>query len=139
MSFKSFLSAVGHDAAKVFTFLGSTQGQATIAGVEADANVVATAVNPALGVALPAIETLFNNGLKQVLSVETVAAAAGQESGTGAQKAAAVATAVAPNVAALLQSLGVAAPTSAQVQTIATALSTGIVTVLNSIPAPAAA
>ncbi len=136
MTFKSFLSAVGNDFKKVFSWLGSTQGQATIAGVETTATVIATAINPADGLAVSGIEALINAALKQIISVETVATAAGQQSGTGAQKAAAVISAITPQIAPLLESLGVANPTAAQIQAVAESVNTGLVGVLNAIPAP---
>lgn len=136
MSFKSFLSAVGHDFAKVFAWLGSTQGQATIAGVETTATAVATAINPADGLAVAGIEALINAALKQIISVETVATAAGQQSGTGTQKAAAVISAITPQIGPLLESLGVSNPTAAQIQAVAESVNAGLVGVLNAIPSP---
>lgn len=133
----SFLSTVGKDFKAVFSWLGSTQGQNTITAVEAGTNTIVALVNPAAAVALTGIEALINAGLKQVVSIESVAAAAGSQTGTGAQKSAAVIAAVTPNVASFLQSIGVTSPTSTQVQTIATTLGNSLVTVLNSIPTPA--
>ena len=139
MSFKSFLSAVGHDTKEVFSWLGSAQGQTTIAAVEGTSLAVTTAVNPVAGATLAGVEALINVGLKEVVSIETVAVAAGQQSGTGAQKLAAVTAAVAPSVGALLQSLGVSNPTSAQTQAVATAIGNGLATILNALPAPVTA
>lgn len=138
MSFKSFLSAVGNDFKKVFTWLGSAQGEATIAGVETATTTVVSAINPAIGAGLGGVEALINAGLKQVISIETVAAAAGAQAGSGAQKSAAVISSITPSVASFLQSIGVAAPTAAEVQALSTTLSNSIVTILNAIPAPAA-
>lgn len=138
MSFKSFLSAVGHDVLGVFSFLGSAKGQSAITGIETVATTIATVINPGAGAALSGIEALFNAGLKEIISIETVATAAGQQSGTGAQKAAAVISAIAPQTAAFLQSIGVSNPTAVQSQAIATTINNGIVAVLNSIPAPVA-
>lgn len=138
MSFKSFLSAIGNDAKKVFEWLGSGTGQATIATVEGAATTVVTAINPAIGASLAGIETLVNAGLKQVISVETVAVAAGQQSGTGAQKLAAVVTAITPSVQAFLQSIGISAPTAQETQTYATTIANGLVEILNAIPASTA-
>jgi hypothetical protein len=139
MSFKSFLSAAGHDFAKVFNWLGSTQGQSTVTALEGTAAVIGTAVGgPGLGAAISGVELLINSGLKQILSMEASAAAVGAQSGTGAQKTAAVSAVLAPQIHDLLVSLGVAEPTSEQVQTVATSLTTGLVAVLNALPVPAA-
>lgn len=135
--FKSFLSAVGHDFLAVFKWLGSSHGQAAIQGGEAVANTVIGVINPALGVSLVAIESLVNAGLKQILSMEASAAAVGAQSGTGAQKAAAVIAVLTPQSEALLKSIGVSNPTTEQVQGVATAISNGLVTILNALPAPA--
>ena len=115
-----------------------SQGQATIAGVETAGVAVATAVNPAAGVAVSGVEALVNAALKQIISVETVAAAAGAQNGTGAQKAAAVTTAITPQVAALLAALGVPSASATQIQAVAIAVNNGLVTVLNAIPPVAA-
>lgn len=139
MSFKSFLSAVGNDFKDVFAFLGSAKGQAAVAGVEATAVAVTTAINPIAGAALTGFETLLNAGLKEVISIEAVAAAAGAQSGTGTQKAAAVVSAIAPSTGAFLQSIGVSAPTDAQVQSLSTTLSNSLVAILNAVPAPTTA
>jgi hypothetical protein len=136
-SFKSFLSAVGHDFVSVFTFFGSAKGQAAVAGVEGVTNAVATAINPALGASLAGIEGLINSGITEVLKIEASAAALNVQSGTGAEKAAAVIASLAPQAAAFLQSIGVSQPTSTQVQTVASAISGGLVAILNSLPTPA--
>lgn len=138
-SFKSFLSAFGADFVKVFSFLGSAQGQAVVTGVETTAAVIATSVNPAAGAAVSAVEALVNAALKQVIAVESVAAAAGQQAGTGAQKAAAVITSITPQVGVTLAAAGVPSPTAEQIQSVATAVNNSVVAILNSIPAPVVA
>ncbi|HEY3706310.1 MAG TPA: hypothetical protein VGL22_14705 [Terracidiphilus sp.] len=141
MGFKSFLSGVVHDAGKVFTFLGSPQGQTTIATVEGAAAGVATVVNPAAGSELQNVSALINQGLREVVSIESIAAQAGKQEGTGTQKAAAVTAALAPNISALLKSLGVNNPTADQVQKVGQAVASGLVGILNELPpssAPAA-
>lgn len=135
MSFTSFLSAVGKDVKAVFVWLGSPQGQATVAGVETVATTATTLINPAAGAALTGFEALFNAGLKEVISIETVAAAAGAQTGTGAQKSAAVVAAITPSVQAFLTSIGITNATAAEIQQYATALSNGIVGILNALPA----
>lgn len=143
MSFKSFLSSVGHDLGvglkAVFTFLGSAQGQAAVAGVETAGATVAGLINPAAGAAVTGFEALFNAGLKEVLTVEASASAAGMQAGTGAQKLAAVTAAIAPNVGSFLTSIGVSSPSETEIQSYSTALANGIVAILNAIPAPAKA
>lgn len=135
-SFKSFLSAVGSDFLNVFKWLGSSQGQATVTGVETVATTVATAINPAVGVAISGVEAIINSALKQILSMEASAAAVGAQSGTGAQKASAVIASLTPQTEALLQSMNVPNATAAEVQTLATAISNGLTGILNAIPAP---
>jgi hypothetical protein len=138
MSFKSFLSAVGNDAKAVFTWLGSSKGQTTITAVEAAAAGVTTEINPVAGAALVGIENLINLALKQVVSAETVAAAAAQQSGTGAQKSAAVIEAVSPQVSSVLTSLGVKQPAATEVQSISQTVATALATIVNAFPAPTA-
>jgi hypothetical protein len=143
MSFKSFLSEIGHALGvglkDTFTFLSSAQGQAAVSGVEKAAAIGVGIVDPAAATVLIGIEGLFNAGLKEIMTVEASAAAAGMQSGTGVQKSAAVVGAIGPNVTAFLQSIGISQPTADQTQTVATALSDGIIKVLNSIPPRATA
>lgn len=138
MTFKSLLSAVGHDFVTVFKWLGSSQGQTTIATAETAATAITTAINPVAGATLAGIEVLINAALKQVVSIEAVSVAAAQQSGTGAQKASAVASAVAPQVSSTLQTLGVASPTAAQVQQISLVVATALADIVNAFPAPVA-
>lgn len=134
MSFKSFLSQVGADTEKVFNWIGSTQGQSTIAAVEGTAEVVTTAVNPGIGLALTGIIVLVNKGLQNIVQMEASAAAVGAQAGTGPQKAAAVAASLTPQIPKLLQDIGISAPTVEQVNTVATAVTNGLVAILNAIP-----
>lgn len=133
----SFLSTLGKDFKAVFAYLGSSKGQATIATVEGASVAITTAINPAAGAALAGIEALINGGLKQVISAEALAAAAEQQTGSGAQKAVAASVALAPQVAAVLQSLGVKEPAAAQVQSISTVIATSVANIVNAFP-PAA-
>lgn len=133
----SFLSALGKDFKAVFSYLGSTKGQATIATVEGASVAVTTAINPAAGAALAGIEALINTALKSVVTAEALAAAAEQQTGTGAQKAAAAASALAPEVSTVLVSLGVKAPTATQVQSISTVVATSLANIVNAFPAQA--
>ena len=134
MTFKSFLSAAGHDFMKVFTWLGSSQGQAVVAGGETAAVAIASAVG--VGPAVTAIIALVNAGLQKVLTVEAGAAAAGMQSGTGTQKLAAVVSSLTPEVESTLKLLGVPEPTAEQSQALATAIGQAVSSILNSIPAP---
>jgi len=135
--FKSFLSAVGHGFQAAFGWLGSKQGQDTIQGAEVLAAGIGTAIGgPGLGAAIAGVEVLINRGLQQVISVEAGAAAVGAQSGTGAQKAAAVVAYLTPQAHDTLVALNVAEPTAEQVQTLAKAISEGLVGILNAIPAP---
>jgi hypothetical protein len=135
----SFLSAVGHEFKVVFSWLGSSKGQATIATVEGAAAAITTAVNPVAGAALVGIEALINAALKSVVNAESLAAAAGAQSGSGPQKAVAAAAAVAPQVQSVLVSLGVKEPTAAQVETITRVVTDALVTIFKAFPEPVAA
>lgn len=130
----SFLSSLGKDFKAVFSWIGSAKGQATIATVEGATTAVVAAVNPGAGLAMEGIEDLVNVALKQIVTVETVAAAAAAQTGTGAQKLAAVVSAVAPQVGTTLKTLGVATPTDTQVQSISTVVANSLVAILNAFP-----
>jgi len=134
----SFLSAVGRDFKAVFSWLGSSKGQKTITAVEGTAAAITTAINPGAGEVLVGIEDLVNLGLKSVVNAETVAAAAAQQSGTGAQKAVAAAAAVAPQVQSILVNLGVTNPTASQVQAITLVVTNALTAIVNAFPTPAA-
>lgn len=134
MSFKSFLSAAGHDFVSVFTFLGSAKGQAAITGAESIATVVGTAVNPAVGAGIAGVSALVNAGLHSALSIEASAAAVGAQNGTGTQKAAAVTASLSAQVGTFLQSIGVSNPTVAQVQALSTVIGTSMANIMNAIP-----
>ena len=131
---KTFLSEIGKDAKAVFGWLGSTGGQNEIKEAEGAAEVVTTSINAPAGLALTGVVNLINAGMTQVITAETVAAAAGQSAGTGVQKAAAVESALAPQISSLLESMGVKSPTATQIQNVATALSRGLTGIVNSLP-----
>lgn len=107
MSFLSGLKAFGMDIEKGFAWFGSPKGQAVVATGEA----VAIAAG-----APPAIITLFNSWAAKAYNVEALAVTAGKAAGTGADKAAAVMTAVTPEVLQYVQQAGVSARTAAQIQ-----------------------
>lgn len=133
----SFLSTVGKDFKAVFSWLGSAKGQNTIAAVEVTATGVATAINPAAGLALAGIEALINTALKSVISIEAVSAAAAQQTGSGPQKLTAVLEAAAPQAGQFLQSIGVPSPTASQIQAVSTIIANGLVAIQNALPADA--
>jgi hypothetical protein len=135
---ETFLSKIGKKAEVVFEWLGSPKGQAVVTGTETAAVVVAGAFGgPALGAAVQGIEGLVNAGLKNAITVENVAASASQQSGTGAQKSAAVVNALTSNAGAFLKSIGVNDATDAEVQSLATVIGTASADILNAIPARA--
>jgi len=104
----SILNKIGADFKAVFSWLGSPKGQAVIAAGETLA--------VSLG-APAALINVANNWLTEIIKAETLATAAGTQTGSGAQKAAAVLSAVTPQVLAFAQAQGVAAPTAAQIAT----------------------
>ena len=135
--FKSFLSAVGHGFVDVFKFLGSAAGQRTIQVAEGAAVAAGTIVGgPGLGAAIAGVESLINKGIQGVLSMEASAAAVGAQSGTGAQKGAAVAASLIPQAQDLLKQLGFSNPSEEQVMNVANSVAKGIADILNSIPPP---
>jgi hypothetical protein len=126
MSFKSVLDTIGGDAKKVFAFLGSQPGQAVISTGEA----VVEAVDPAL----TGLITLFNTYLTEALKVQTIATAAGAQTGLGVQKLTAVVTAVTPTVLAYAKTAGLATPTAEEIQNQANA-AVAFVNAVNGTPA----
>jgi len=122
----SFLSTVGKDFKAVFAWLGSSKGQATITAVEGLGESAATILGD--GVVVQAAINVVNSWLNKIITTETVAAAASQQTGTGAQKAAAVLAAIGPELSQYFPGT-----TAAEAQTINTAL----VTVLNTLGAVA--
>lgn len=126
MSFKTVLEKIGQDAKSVFSFLGSTQGKNIIATGE---GVVEAFVPGATG-----LINLANSWLTEIVTSETLAAAAGAQNGTGAQKAALVLGAVTPQALQFAQANGLPAPTAAQLA----AANTALVAFANSFTAPAA-
>lgn len=126
----SFLATVGKDFKAIFAWLGSTKGQAVVSGIEGTAEAVATAVGA--GVVVQAGIDLVNKWLAEIMKVESLSAAAAEQTGSGVQKAAAVIAAITPTATAFAASQGLPAPTAASLNTINTAL----VTALNAIGTP---
>jgi len=114
--FVSFLEAVGRDFKKYVLPIAETAGEVAI-----------SAFAPALG-------PLFNATVSAVSTAEAAAAAAGKQSGTGVQKLAAVVQLMGPLIAQGLTDAGMQNDTAA-----VEAYINSIVTILNSIPAPAPA
>jgi len=130
--FVSFLDKIGADAKKVFGWLGSTQGQQTIQAAEGLAEAGAAVAAPAAAPEIDAAIALGNAWMEKAITVETVAAAAGEQSGSGVQKAAAVASAVAPYIAEYEKAAGASALTQEQIA----AANNAIVAFLNALSAP---
>jgi hypothetical protein len=137
--FETFLSKIGKDIKGVFAWVGSPQGKAVVAGAETATSIIVGAVNPALVPAVNGVEGLVNAGLQNAISVEALSAAAAAQSGTGAQKAAAVTNAIASDAGSFLKSIGVSDATDAEVQTLASVVGTASANILNAIPARAVA
>lgn len=110
MTIATFLAGMkvfGQDILKAFAWYGSPKGQQIAQAGEAVVEAVVPASVP--------IVNLFNAWAQKAYSVEALAVAAGQATGTGLQKAAIVSAAVAPDVLAYLQQAGVPARTDAQI------------------------
>lgn len=128
MSFTSVLSTIGKDVAKVFAWVGTPAAQNLIQEGEA---VVEVVYPPAT-----AIINIANTFLTEAIKVEALSAAAGQQNGSGTQKAAAVLNAATPQVIAFAQQYGLPMPTASQLN----AANSAIVAFLNAfpgLPAPA--
>ena len=107
-SFKSVLATIGADAKLVFAWIGSAQGQKVISVGEAAVETIAPQ--------LTGFINLANQGLAEVVKVEALAAAAGSQTGTGAQKSVAVASAITPAILAYAQQNGLPVPTADKIQ-----------------------
>jgi hypothetical protein len=108
VSVKSVLDKIGSEAKEVFAFLTSTKGEAIVGAGEA---AIETIVPGSAG-----LITIANNWLTEIVKSETLAAAAGQQTGTGTQKAALVLSAVTPQAIQFAQANGLPTPTAAQLQ-----------------------
>lgn len=114
-SFKSILSDIGNGLKKFFSVVDS----------------VAKAAEPIVDVAFPGIAGLYNATVAEVGNAETAAIAAGAQSGTGAQKLAAVVAAITPTFTQYAAANGLSAPTAS----IITNYVNAVVASLNAIPA----
>lgn len=115
-SFASILSAVGHGFEKFF-------------GV---AVKVAVAAEPVIDIAFPGIAVLYNTTVNEVAKAEAAAIAAGQQSGTGAQKLALVIESITPVFQQYAATAGI--PSAQQTQVITNWIN-AVVASLNAIPA----
>lgn len=110
----NFFKKLASDFKKVFAWLGTPQGQATVATGEA----LAEAVYPPA----TAIVNITNTWLQEAIKAEALGAAAGAGSGSGPQKAAMVIAAVTPQVLAFAKANGLPEPTADKMQAADTAL-----------------
>lgn len=115
----SFLSTIGKDFKAVFTWLGSTAGQAVVGSVEAGVELAVPAVTPAI--------TLINSWMAEVIKVETLSVAAASQTGSSDTKAAAVISTMTPQVLSWAAANGYSVPNSTQIS----AINTAVVNVLN--------
>lgn len=115
MSVMTVLDKIGADFKDVFSFLGSSKGQTIIATGE---GLVEAVIPGATG-----LINLANTWLTEIIKSQAIATAAGQASGAGAQQAAAVLSAVTPQVLQFLQANGITtAPTTTQLEAANTSL-----------------
>lgn len=126
MSIFSGLKVFGMDIEHAFAWFGSPKGQAVVAAGEAVVETVDPATVP--------IVNLFNAWAAKAYNVEALAVAAGQGTGTGADKAALVDSAIASTVIGYAQQAGVSTRTAAQI----TAANNAVIAFINAMTAPAA-
>lgn len=113
-SFKSVLSTIGADIKGVFTWIGSAKGQQVISAGEGAVETVFPQ--------LTGIINLANQGLVEAVKIEALAAAAGEQTGSGVQKLAAVTSAITPTALAYAQQHGFPVPTATTIQNAANGL-----------------
>ena len=126
MSFLTGLKVFGHSIEKVFAWIGSPQGQAIVTTGE-------TVLETVVPNSIP-IVNLANTWFQKAFTVEALAVAASQSSGTGADKAALVMSTVTPQVLQYAQQEGIQPRTAAQIQ----AANDAIVAFIKAMTAPAA-
>jgi hypothetical protein len=123
----SLLDTLGKDFKGIFAWLGSSTGQKIVKTGE---GVVEAIYPPAT-----AIINVANNWLTEILKTQALATAAGAQSGSNTQKAAAALNSAAPQMIAFAQQYGLPIPTAEQLQSGNAAL----VAFLNSFPGLATA
>jgi hypothetical protein len=126
----SFLSTIGKDFKAVFAFLGSQKGQTIVSAAEGVGEAIATAAG--LGAPVQAAFTLLNKWGTEIVKTEALAAAAGQQEGSGPLKAAAVLSQIGPELA-WAQSQGLGATSAANIALI----NDSLVTILKALGATA--
>lgn len=125
MSFLSGLKVFGHKIETIFSWMGSPAGQTVISAGEAVVETVAPNSIP--------LVNLVNAWMQKAFTVEALAVAAGQSSGTGADKAALVMQSITPQVLTYAQQSGMAPRTASQIQ----AANDGLITIIKALTDPA--
>jgi hypothetical protein len=108
MSFLSGLKVFGTDVEKAFAWFGSPKGKLVVSTGEAVVEAIIPASAP--------IVDLFNAWAAKAYTVEALAVAASQTTGTGADKAAMVLSSVTPTVLQYSKQEGLSDRTAAQIQ-----------------------
>jgi hypothetical protein len=104
----SWLSTLGNDVKKVFTWLGSPKGQAVVGTAEG----VVEAVDPALD----GVISIANNWLREIYTAQALATAAAAGGTGGAQKSALVLNALTPQILAFAETQKLPIPTAIDIQ-----------------------
>lgn len=99
------------------------------------ATTIATDAEPIVDVLFPGFATLYNGAVAEAAKAEALAAAAGAQTGTGAQKLALVVQSLTPSILAYAETQGLPTPTATQITTYANA----VVATLNAFAAKPAA
>ena len=118
---KSLLATIGGAVKSVFAWLGSTKGQTIITTAEGAATTI---FPPAAG-----IIAIANAGLAEAIKIEAIAAAAGQQNGSGVAKSADLVTTLTPAILSYAEQHGFPVPTAAKIQ----AASDSLVAFLNAL------
>jgi hypothetical protein len=127
----SFLTTVGKDIKSVFSWLGSTKGQAVVQTAEGAAEVVATAAG--VGGPVAAGLGLLNNWMGEAVKLQAMGEAAGATPASNPIKAAAVISTMEPELLSFLQANGyVTTNVGAQ----AASINTAAVALLNALGTP---
>ena len=132
---QTFLQKLGGDIKKVFSWLGNPKVQAAITAGEALGEGVVDLVDPALA----GLNPLINNWTQEIFKAEALAAAAGAQNGTGAQKAAMVLGSVTPQVIQFAEQNGLNVPTGSDMNLANTLLVQFLNVFTPKTPAPPAA
>lgn len=125
MSFLSGLKVFGKDIEHAFAWFGSSKGKIVVAAGEGLLETVVPASAP--------IVDLFNSWAARAYTVESLAAAAGQATGSGADKAVLAISSIAPTVLQYAQQEGLSPRTAAQVA----AANKAVIDFINAMTAPA--